>query len=173
MKRMIAIIGATEIPGKMLAGKLADTRAGLLLIAPKGGMLSSLKRKISEEHPQADIETMDCIKDGCWEADIIILTVPTAEIGRAVERMKEVATQKVVAIVGQRIDKNNFNIPLLLPHSRLVYVTWLASPDAPERDGTEEEASIIIEGTDEEANREIFDIFFRAGFQTIIRSISS
>jgi predicted dinucleotide-binding enzyme len=150
MKKTIAIVGATEKNGKEIVMKLAPMPYRLLLISNELTELDRLKNNLSLKHPYAETEALDCIKDGCWEADIIILAVPPEAKQEVAERIKEVATQKIVVNVFNSKD-NSLELKKILPYSKLVGV----SGNFPE---------LKIHGDDKTVNEEIQQIFNLAGF---------
>ena len=59
------------------------------------------------------------MRDGCWEADIIILDISDDEQQEVVELIKEVATQKIVVSFSE--NENN-ELQALLKYSKVVKV---------------------------------------------------
>jgi len=150
VKKTIAIIGAAGIEGTAIANQLAFSHYRLLLIAPDAEQVSSLSKTISEINLAAETDTIECVKDGCWEADIIILAVPSQEEKNIAEMIKEVATQKIVVSIWD----NNINggqLQRILPYSKLVKLGNIFNL---------KEKSIA--GNDKAANKEIADIFSNA-----------
>ncbi len=140
----------------------------LLLMSNDDNQLNQVANHIKEISPQTEIETIDCLKDGCWEADIIFLAVPYEDIKEVVERMKEVATQKiVVCISGNTSDRFPFpmtqQLQQLLPYSKIV--TAFKNLNTSEA---------FIAGNDPEAVETISNILKKAGYQPIMAdSLSS
>jgi len=153
VKKTIAIVGATEKEGKLLAEKLATSKQHLLLVSDDLEMLSSFKASLTEKIPNADIDSIECVKDGCWEADVILLAVPEKEEKTMGRLMKEVATQKIVATVLQGACEHA-ELQKLLPYSRLVNIQIDYDSD-----------QIKVSGTHADANKEISNIFIESGFQ--------
>lgn len=152
VKKTIAIVGATEKTGKIIAKKFSSLPYRLLLVSNDLNELQKLSQSILERKPVAEIDTIGCVKDGCWEADIIILSVPHCEEQDAAEKMKEVATQKIVA----EVSDENYSVKDLqkiLPYSNVVKVF-----------GDFDSEEIYISGEDEAINEEIISIFNQAGF---------
>ncbi len=158
VKKTIAIVGATEKNGTEMANQFAFTDYRLLLISNDINQLTHLSNNISEKKPKAEIDSIECVKDGCWEADIIILAVPFHEQEKVAEMMKEVATQKIVVTISNE-KSEKIDLQHLLPHSRLVKVLNILKAKAKE---------IFIAGNDEEANKEILTIFKKAGYYPVI-----
>jgi hypothetical protein len=159
VKKTIAIVGATEETGKIIAKSFSSLPYRLLLISNELNELQNLSQNILVKKPVAEIETIGCVKDGCWEADIIILSVPQCEEKDAVEKMKEVSTQKIVAEVSDESCPPK-DLQKLLPYSKLVKIS-----------GDFDSKKIYIRGEDEAVNEEIISIFNQAGFS--IKSISN
>jgi 8-hydroxy-5-deazaflavin:NADPH oxidoreductase len=156
VKKTIAIVGATEKNGTEITTRFAQTDYRLLLVSNDISKLTQLSKNISENKPTAEIDSIECVKDGCWEADIIILAVPSHEEKIVAEMMKEVATQKIVVSISCE-ESQNVELRHLLPYSKLVKVS-----------GTLQLNNISIEGDDNEANEEIVNIFHSAGYHAVI-----
>lgn len=156
MKKTIAIVGATESKGVEIANQLAGADYGLLLISSDVAGLSHLSKSVIADNPGSEVETFDCVKDGCWEADVIILAVSCSEEKFVAELMREVATQKIVVSISdeKNLDKE---LQLVLPYSRLVKVFFASHPK-----------EIVISGNDEDADQEIAEIFSQAGYHTTV-----
>jgi predicted dinucleotide-binding enzyme len=156
VKKTVAIVGATKYKGAEFANKLAGDGYRLLLISNDVEKLSHLSKSIAIQKPDAEVDILECVKDGCWEADVIILAVKCSEEKAVAGIIKEVATQKIVVIVS---DKRNQSEELqhILPYSRLVKVSLSSYPK-----------EIIISGNSEDANEEIAEIFNQAGYYSII-----
>lgn len=154
VKKTIAIVGATEKSGIEITSQFAFTDYRLLLVSNNMIQLTQLLKNIRGKKPTAEIDTIECVKDGCWEADIIVLAVPASNEKEVAEMMKEVATQKmVVSISGEK----NEVLQQILPYSKLVKVSNIL-----------QSKEIFISGKDEEANEEILKIFLDAGYQPTI-----
>jgi 8-hydroxy-5-deazaflavin:NADPH oxidoreductase len=126
-KEIIAIAGATGKAGAAIANQLAKYNYRLLLISRNKDKLATLLHAIQRTFPNADVEAVDCLKDGCWEADIIVLAVPVSVEKEVAERIKEVATQKLIArFVNQPNTpsdaKRKNELQQLLPYSKIVEV---------------------------------------------------
>ncbi len=156
VKKTIAIVGATEEAGAEIAKKFSFAPYRLLLVSNNAESLSQLFDHISKQNPIAEIDTIECVKDGCWEADIIILAVPGCQERHTAEIMKEVATQKIVVAL------SNTEVEQVLPHSKVVSILDISANE------------IIISGNDATVNEEIVKIFNQAGYQvsTIRQQVS-
>ncbi len=153
VKKTIAIVGATENKGIEFANKLADGDYRLLLISNDSEKLSRLSESIAAK---AEVDTLECVKDGCWEADVVILTVACSEEKMVAQVIKEVATQKIVVIVSEERNLPE-ELQHILPYSKLVKVSFSSYLN-----------EIIISGNNEEANEEVSEIFNQAGYHCII-----
>lgn len=151
VKKIIAIVGATEKTGAEIAKKFSCMPYRLLLVSNHEEQLSQLFQEISKQNPTAEIDTIGCVKDGCWEADIIILAVPQCEEKHIAEMMKEVATQKIVVAL------SNAEVEQVLPYSKVVTVS-----------GILEHNEIFISGDDEAVNEEIVKIFNQGGYDITV-----
>jgi len=155
-RKTIAIVGATENKGIEFAYKLSGDDYRLLLISNDSEKLSHLSESIGVEKPNAEVDTLECVKDGCWEADVVILAVACSEEKMVAQVIKEVATQKIVVIVSEERNLPE-ELQHILPYSKLVKVSF--SPYLNE---------VIISGNNEEANEEVSEIFNQAGYHSII-----
>ncbi|MDT0688039.1 hypothetical protein [Autumnicola psychrophila] len=123
MSKTIAILGN---PGDLLSEVLQvlmkqDFR--LLLVSENEEKKLDLKRSLEQTETDAEVEFTSCKRDGCWEADIIIITQPEKASCSLLETIKEVATQKIVLLISEhekQLRKSNFE--QLLPHSKFVRV---------------------------------------------------
>ena len=152
VKKTITIVGATEKSGKIIAEKFSSTHHRLLLVSNDLKELNNLFENISQKKPVAEIDMIDCVKEGCWEADIIILAVPVCEEKEVAQKMKEVSTQKIVVTVCDGNDPDK-DLTKILPYSKLVKVSGVLGSN-----------EIFINGEDETVNEEIRSIFNQEGF---------
>ena len=155
-KKSIAIVGATEKNGEEIATQLSQGAYNLLLISNNKEALDHLSKKMKMHPTKAEINFIECVKDGCWEADIIILAVPHNEEKMVAELMKEVATQKIVVDFSNEENAGE-GLCQILPYSKLVRVS-----------GDFTSKNIMISGGDESVNKEISEIFIQAGYHLSI-----
>lgn len=158
VRKSIAIVGATENIGKEIAIRFMNSNYLLLLISNNKDKLDYLAKKVADKKPKGEINFMECVKDGCWEADIIILAVPYNEEKKVAEIMKEVATQKIVVSVSNE-ENGCGELQKILPYSKLVRVS-----------GDFNSKELIIKGDNETVNEEIREIFNQAGYHSIIEN---
>jgi hypothetical protein len=104
--------------------KLANTHYRILLISEAEDHLPSYFENIMTELPNADIEAISCAKEGCWEADIVLLAGAATEQPVLLSKIREVATQKIVAGVFLQdeslAEASTQNLQRWLPHSRVL-----------------------------------------------------
>jgi len=160
VKETIAIIGAAAKNGIAIAKKLAQMNYPLLLISNDSNEVNQLSKYVQHILPDAAIDVMDCAKEGCWQADIIILTISYHTIKEVIKRIQEVATQKIVVSIAVSEDEAIFpfkeaqELQQLLPYSKVIGA--YKKPDVPE---------IYIAGDDEESVETISNIIKLAGYQ--------
>lgn len=151
-KRSIAIVGATEETGEKITLQFLNNNCFLLLISNNKDRLDSLAKKIADKKPKAEINFIECVKDGCWEADIIILAVPADEEKMVAEMMQEVATQKIVVVCSNEVNAEE-ELRSILPYSKLARVS-----------GDFASKELLINADDDAVNKEISAIFNEAGY---------
>jgi len=153
VKKTIAIVGATEKEGIRIANQFACMPYRFLFISNKIIELEEITNNILEKNPHAEIEIIECVKDGCWEADIIILAVPAEQNQKVAGLIKEVATQKIVVEISDK-EKDVNELRTILPYSKLVRVS-----------GNFQLKEMVIDGEDNTVNEEIKKIFKQAGYK--------
>ena len=179
-KKTIAIIGATEMMGTAIAKNLSKAGYRLLLIGDHDEKLQSLVAEIKHTVPSADIECLQCLIDASWEADIIVLALPWGVERKIAERIREVATQKIVIICScqENHEQNNLITPRIstaeevqrmLPHSKIVktFNNTLAA-DISRCIAAGEDIDSFIAGNDPDAVQTVREIISNAGFHPII-----
>lgn len=119
MKQTIAWIGSINQQEDILANLAEHYR--VLWVKKEDPAVPAPERWGSE------VELIDCVKDGCWEADIIVLTEEEIQVD-LLGKIREVATQKIVLVMsssgsierreGERLSR----IKAALPYSKIVEV---------------------------------------------------
>lgn len=161
--KTIAVLGATEKTGIDMATKLAQENDLFLVVADDSIQLTSLSEHIHTAILKAEVEIVNCVRESCWEADLIILTTPPAEINEVIKKIKEVATQKIVVSFSDNEGDGSFafikgqELQQLLPYSKVV--TAITNPYSLE---------IFIAGDNNEAVEIISNRMKRAGYQSVI-----
>jgi len=121
VKKTIAIIGAGVEIGAAIVDKLSAGNYRLLLVSNEINELSQIVQNIKQNNLNPEVETVDCAKEGCWEADIIVLAIPYHTLKKVIEKINEVATQKIVLFISNNEDEiKPWELQRLLPYSRVV-----------------------------------------------------
>ena len=164
VKKTIAIIGADEEKGIIIARRLSAGNYRLLLLFNEEAKLAKIGDDIKKSAPGAEIELVSCMKDGCWEADIIILTINTEAQQEVAEKIRAVAIQKIVACLASSksgLPVAKAALQQLLPYSKVVAV--FINPEL---------AEVFIDGNDDEAVETVALMLGDAGYGLIIKIIS-
>lgn len=157
-KKTIAIVGATEQTGREIVNKFASVPHRLVLVSNRPSELYPFAQNISKKYPEAEVEPLECVKEGCWEADIIIIAVAPNEEKEMAELMKEVATQKIVVAITQN-ENDCEELEKVLPYS-IVVKSYINA----------ETNEVLLSGKSDTVNKEISYIFNQAGYNAKIKS---
>ena len=111
--------------GVAIADKLSESSYRLLLVSNEINHKSQIVQNIKQNNLNAEVEIVDCAKEGCWEADIIVLAIPSHELKKVIEKINEVVMQKIVLIISDEKESLfSFNktqeLQQLLPYSKIV-----------------------------------------------------
>jgi len=180
-KQTIAIIGAAGNMGSAIAKSIADGNYRLLLFDRTSEKLDWLIDDIQTNYSDAELRSMDCAYDCSWEADIIIFAVPHRAEKEIADKIREVATQKIVIStanpVDQDLSKLNGEQPpsaaeelqRWLPNSKVVkaFNTTFAD-DFENLVIAGKRLDAFIAGDDEEALQTVSELVKTAGFNPII-----
>ncbi len=161
IKKTIAIVGATGKLGRAIVNKFAFTPYRLLLVSPKINELEKLIATLNQQATVAEIEPIECVKDSCWEADIITIAVAPSEEKEVAELMKEVATQKIVVVVSENENQCK-ELENILPYSNIVKAII-----------NSETNQVFLKGNNKTVNEEISTIFILAGYRIQYKKINS
>ena len=176
--KTIAIIGASGNMGSAIAKSLATSPYRLLLFGKEEAKLRSLLKEITNK--KADAQIIGCAADASWEADIIIAAVPFAAEKEIAEKIRQVATGKIVISIsnplnetytGLLTDGNTSSaeeLQKLLPHSKVIKAfntTFAGDFSQPVIDGKTIDA--FIAGDDEESLETVSDVVRAAGFNPV------
>ena len=179
-KKTIAIIGATGSMGSAIAKSLAKGNYRLLLFSNDTDKLEALVEEIRKTNLTADIDFIDCAFHASWEADIIIPAVPFRAEKEIAEKIREVATGKIVISIANPLNQSvdglitasdtsaAEELQRLLPHSKVVKAfntTFAADFSQLLIDG--KQADAFIAGNDEEAVDTVKEMVRIAGFNPI------
>jgi 8-hydroxy-5-deazaflavin:NADPH oxidoreductase len=179
-KRTIAIIGASGNMGSAIAKNLAATYR-LLLFANQRGKVQQLINEIRKANPSADVDSMNCPFDASWEADIIIPAVHYKIEKEVAEKIKSVATQKIVVSISNPIREKYDGLVTLpgisaaeelqtyLPDSKVVKAfNTVFAGDFSDTIIDGKQVDVFIAGNEEEALKTTSEIVAAAGFNPII-----
>jgi 8-hydroxy-5-deazaflavin:NADPH oxidoreductase len=104
-KKTIAVIGATGDMGCAFVKALANSDYRLLLMSRDKDKVGKLSANLKQKNPAADVEVVECEKEACWEADIVLMAVPYEAEREVAEKIREVTTQKVVIDVSNPLNE--------------------------------------------------------------------
>lgn len=167
--------------GSSIARSIAGGNYRLLLFDREPEQLDALKEEILQSYSEADLELMNCSHECSWEADIIILAVPHAAEKKLADKIRDVATQKIVISIANPVDGEFSKLTTdpdtsaaeelqqWLPHSKVVKAfntTFAADFDQPVIDGKQVDA--FIAGDDEVAIQVAAEVVETAGFNPSI-----
>ena len=105
-KKTIAIIGASGDMGSAFAKALVNSDYRLLLMSRDKSKVGKLSADLKQGSSTVDVEVVECEKQACWEADIIVLAVPYSAEMEVAEKIREVTTQKVVIDLSNPLNKS-------------------------------------------------------------------
>ncbi len=165
-KQTIAVIGAECDKGMAIIKALSRGNYRFLLFSEEAGRLNDLMQSIQTVSPGLDIEELKCTTDACWEADIIFLAVPFAELEEVASNIRNVSSQKIVILLSSAdqgdsgYKKALTQLQSLLPHSKIIS-THLDS----------DITKALIEGTDEESLQFVAEIIQEAGIVPVVAVI--
>lgn len=178
--KTIAIIGASGNMGSAIAKSLATSPYRLLLFGKEEATLRSLLKEIRTTNKKADAQILACAADASWEADIIIAAVPFAAEKELAEKIRQVATGKIVISISNPLNETYTGLVTdgntssaeelqkLLPHSKVIKAfntTFAGDFSQPIIDG--KTIDTFIAGNDEEALETVSDVVRFAGFNPI------
>jgi NADPH-dependent F420 reductase len=180
-KKTIAIIGASGSMGSAIARNLAKENYRLLLFANHQEKIQQLINEIKSTNPFADVDSIGCPFDASWEADIIIPAVNYQVEKEVAERIKDVATQKIVISISNPLNENYNGLVTAsdtsaaeelqnyLPDSKVVkaFNTVFAGDfSQPVIDG--KQADVFIAGNDTESINTVSELVSAAGFNPVV-----
>ena len=181
MTKTIAIIGATGNMGSAIAKSLANADYRLLLFAHDKEKLNKVNSEIKSINSNADVDCMGCAMEASWEADIIIAAVPYAVEKEVAEKIRQVATQKIVISITNPANEDFTQVltspgtsaaeelQKLLPASKVVKAfntTYAADFAQPVIAGKQVDA--FIAGDDDEALQIVKELVAKTGFNPIV-----
>ncbi|CAM4103759.1 hypothetical protein FLSI110296_14050 [Flavobacterium sinopsychrotolerans] len=162
-KRTFAVLGVSETNSIFLAKQIAKTNS-VLLFDHDAVVLNTVYSQILSEHPNANAEMMICPTNASWEADVIILSNPAATDVNLIEKIRNVATGKIVIFLENKKNTINFEstlekLQLLVPFSKVIQSFESA-------DNSND--SVLLKGNDKEALKTILTLFTSIGLKANI-----
>lgn len=180
-RKTIAIIGASGKMGSAIAKSLANGNYRLLLFANQQNKIHALANEIKKANPAADVDWVGCPFDASWEADIIIPAVKYEAERQVAEKIKEVATQKIIISISNPLNSTFDGLETasgtsaaeelqkLLPDSKVVKAfNTVFAGDFSQPVIDEKQIDCFIAGDDEEAVQTVSEIVSAAGFNPIV-----
>ena len=94
----IVIIGAGETAKGIVRG-LAGGRDRVIFCEGNFDAARSFAKELQKQYPGYDVEALQCSYEATWEADIIILALPSCPDRQEIaQKIKTVASQKIVVV---------------------------------------------------------------------------
>lgn len=149
VKETIAIIGSANKSCKELCNRLAIAHYPLVFVTKERASLALLAHQISTGIPHADISTVDCAKEGCWQADIVILCSFQEDYPELLQKIASVTTQKILVIFSEKkaaeLCQENFNtFRAALPNTAIVSLCSGSDSRTMQLIDCDDEAGVII-----------------------------
>lgn len=155
VKKTIAVLGNTGKFSPGLIEVLMKQDLRLLFVSEENTKHIEIKEQLAPVNAAAEIEFISCERDGCWEADIIAISMRDGISPDLVQKIKEVATQKTVLLISEDNRRTvKPELEKLLPYSKVV-----------EMQIDTREKEFAISGIDVEAKTDIRIIFENAGYK--------
>ena len=121
-RRTFAVLGVSESNSIFLAKQIAKTNP-VLLFDHDAVVLNTVYSQILSEYPNANAEMMICPTNASWEADVIILSNAAATDGNLIEKIRNVATGKIVLFLENKKntgENSSEKLQDLFPFSKVV-----------------------------------------------------
>ena len=163
-QKTIAIIGATGRMGSAITKALAKNNGNeLLLMARDQQKIKKLSDFLKEDYPSTSILTVQCSKNACWEADIIILAIPAGEEAGVANYIKEVVTQKIVISISPETSLSQ--LQQVIPYSKIVKAFYANTPQEIKNAIPGKEINSMIMSDDEEALNSVSNLLRSIGLK--------
>src|SRR5690606_3553582 len=154
VKKTIAILGDTGRLSTGLIEELMRQDLRLLFISENDSKHIELKEQLDEANTAAEVEFTSCEREGCWEADIIALTPMESFSKGLIQKIKAVATQKIVLEISEyNKTSGKSDLAGLLPYSKVIEIQF----NSPQKE-------FAVTGKDEESIYQVRSIFEKAGY---------
>jgi hypothetical protein len=167
--KTIAVIGASDKRNLTVLKELSE-QYQMLLFDKDPEALSEIYDSLLVNNRSAKIEKMDCATNASWEADIIILSGFCINDEETVQKIKKVATAKIIIIMENDDEftksiSNQLSFDLVFPHSKIVEIINLNMDENAEKE-------FLLEGHDSYALDCVSAIFERMGFNTYVSQLN-
>ena len=180
-KKTIAVIGATGDMGCAFVKALSNSNYRLLLMSRDKNKVGKLSANLKEKNPAADVEFVECEREACWEADIILMAVPYEAEREVAEKIREVTTQKVVIDLSNPLNEKYDRLITApdtsaaeelqkeLPNSKVVKAfNTIFSTDFTQASEESKQIKTFIAGDDQEAVQTVSDMATAIGFEPVV-----
>ena len=157
----IAVMGAAET-GKFIVRGLSGGRDRVLLCDHNFPLAQGYALDLQQAFPAYDIEAVPCSYEATWEADIIILALPSCpDRLELAKKIKAVANQKVILIADGDLEE----LQALLPFTKIVRIDISAFGQTA---AAHQPLPCPVRGTDAEAVQTAAALVKTLGFQPVI-----
>jgi predicted dinucleotide-binding enzyme len=162
-RRTFAVLGVSETNSFFLAKQIAKTNP-VLLFDRDVVVLNTVYSQILSEYSNANAEMMVCPTNASWEADVIILSNAAATDGNLIEKIRNVATGKIILFWENKKNTNTSGNSAekwqdLFPYSKVVQSFESAD---------ESNDSFFLNGNDKQAVKTILTLFTSIGLKADI-----
>ena len=148
VQETIAFIGSADKNCPVLMKRMAQGKLRLLFLYKEEEKIQDFVDQLkSEQKGEAEIEVVNCVTNSCWEADIIAFVDPQAIDAEVLEKIRTVATQKIVLLINTEHAEKNASYSCRmedlerdLPYSKKVMVKVDSAAMKAELSGDDKEA---------------------------------
>lgn len=169
LQKTIVVIGATGTMGSAITMALAGNKnIELLLMARDQQKIKKLADFLKKEYPSTSTHTVQCSKEACWEADIIIMALPAEAEAEVADYIKEVVTQKIVISVSPETSLSQ--LQHVIPYAKIVKAFYANKPQEIKNAIPGKEINSLIMSEDEEALEIVSELLCSAGFKPVVQN---
>ncbi|MVM38570.1 NADP oxidoreductase [Spirosoma sp. HMF3257] len=165
MKLIIAIIGLGN-SGTGLATRLVNSPYRLLLFDQDFSKAQALTDQLLSTTLSGDVEAVDCQVNASWEADIIVLAVSESSKKQLCDRIREVATCKI--IISLSTSTNDVHTDYLNTYTNQEWQPWLPTSKVVNVLNTIGLSNAFLIGTNLEALTTVSEVMQAAGLHPIV-----
>lgn len=116
-KETIAILGLKKGEVTLFLDQLANDNR-ILIVSNEINDCGGISEYLSQNKQEHEVEVIECAKEGCWEADLIVLWNPFQFKEEELLRLRAVATQKIVLLIQDQ--DVEYGAHPLFPNSKVV-----------------------------------------------------